>query len=274
MKKGKQEPKKEPKYFWFKLHDDFFADSKIKLLEKMPNGEKYGWFLFKLICKSIKTDGLLRFSDKLPYSPKMLADITDTDIDVVRSALSAFDTCELIDIFEDGTYFIDLVPNNTGKESESAERVRKCRDRKKALLEANVKALQCDENVTSSRYNNNIITLQCNDKSLHYNGEKDLEIKKDIEYNNSAHTCEEKPVENSFDTNLKYRAVSVKGGSAYLFISDAQLADLSTKYDEETLGYYFRKINELGANGYKHGCSDYEYIIRLIEEDRKVRKNE
>ena len=157
MKKEKQDPKKEPKYFWFKLHDDFFSDSKIKLLEKMPNGEKYGWFLFKLICKSIKTEGLLRFSDKLPYSPKMLADITDTDIDVVRSALSAFNMCELIDIFEDGTYFIDLVPNNTGKESESAERVRKCRDRKRALLGADVKALQCNENVTSSRCNNNII---------------------------------------------------------------------------------------------------------------------
>ena len=42
----KQEPKKEPRYFWFKLHDDFFEDAKIKLLEKMPNGEKYGWFLY------------------------------------------------------------------------------------------------------------------------------------------------------------------------------------------------------------------------------------
>ena len=271
MKKEKettQEPKKEPKYFWFKLHDDFFADSKIKLLEKMPNGEKYGWFLFKLICKSIKTDGLLRFSDKLPYSPKMLADITDTDIDVVRSALSAFDVCELIDVFDDGTYFIDLVPNNTGKESESAERVRRCRERKKSGLLTQSKALQC---------NNNVTALHCNVEK-----EKDKEIKLDIEYNNSAHTCEnqdvENSVENSLDPILKYRAITVKGvwnkGSLFAFISDEQLAALQKDYDADTLAYYFNKLNELHAAGYKHGCSDYEYIIRLIEEDRKVRKNE
>ncbi len=266
----KQEPKKEPKYFWFKLHDDFFDKPNIKLLEKLPNGEKYGWFLLKLICKSVKTEGLLRFSDKLPYSPNMLADITDTDIDVVRSALCAFDAYELIEVFEDGTYFIDLVPNNTGNESESAERVRRCRDRKKALLNADTKTLQCNGNVTPSRCNNNIITLQCNDKSLHYNGDKEKDIELDIKYNNSAHTREEKPVENSLDTTLKHRAV----GCAYLFISDAQIADLASRFNEETLNYYLAKIAELKMAEYKYGCCDYEQILRLEEQDRKVRQNE
>lgn len=257
----KQEPKKEPRYFWFKLHDDFFEDAKIKLLEKMPNGEKYGWFLFKLICKSIKTEGLLRFSEKLPYSPKMLADITDTDIDVVRSALSAFDACELIDIFEDGTYFIDLVPNNTGKESESAARVRKCRERKKFLPSADVKALHCNGNVTA---------LHCNGEK-----EKDIELDIEIEYNNnSAHTRKDEPVENSLDETLTYRALQVKGGAAYLFISDAQVADLKARFSEETLGYYLNKMAELKIAEYKYGCCDYEQILRLIEQDRKVRKNE
>ena len=257
----KQEPKKEPRYFWFKLHDDFFEDAKIKLLEKMPNGEKYGWFLFKLICKSIKTEGLLRFSEKLPYSPKMLADITDTDIDVVRSALAAFDICELIDIFEDGTYFIDLVPNNTGKESESAARVRKCRERKKYLPSTDVKALHCNGDVTA---------LHCNVEK-----EKDIELDIEIEYNNnSAHTREGKPVENSLDDTLKYRAVQTKYGASYLFISDKQIADLYSRLSEETLGYYLNKITELKTADYKYGCCDYEQILRLEEQDRKVRKNE
>lgn len=253
----KQESKKEPKYFWFKLHDDFFEDDKIKLLEKMPNGEKYGWFLFKLICKSIKTEGLLRFSEKLPYSPKMLADITDTDIDVVRSALSAFDMCELIDIFEDGTYFIDLVPNNTGKESESAERMRRLRKRKKG-------------NYLPSHCDNNVIPSHCDVEK-----EKDIELDIEIEYNNnSAHTREEKTVENSLDTTLKYRAVTTKTGAAYLFISDAQIADLQARFNEETLGYYLIKIAELKMAEYKYGCCDYEQILRLEEQDRKVRQNE
>lgn len=253
----KQEPKKEPRYFWFKLHDDFFEDSKIKLLEKMPNGEKYGWFLFKLICKSIKTEGLLRFSEKLPYSPKMLADITDTDIDVVRSALSAFDACELIDIFEDGTYFIDLVPNNTGKEGESAARMRRLRERKKG-------------NCLPSHCDNNVLPSHCDVEK-----EKDIELDIEIEYNNnSAHTRKDEPVENSLDETLTYRALQVKGGAAYLFISDAQVADLKARFSEETLGYYLNKMAELKIAEYKYGCCDYEQILRLIEQDRKVRKNE
>lgn len=290
MKKEKettQEPKKEPKYFWFKLHDDFFADSKIKLLEKMPNGEKYGWFLFKLICKSIKTEGLLRFSDKLPYSPKMLADITDTDIDVVRSALSAFDVCELIDVFEDGTYFIDLVPSNTGKESESAERVRRCRERKKGGLLTQSKALQC---------NNNVTALHCNVEK-----EKDKEIKLDIEYNSSAHTCEAKPISKK---NKNFDALVYPNGEKFdvdskeeyfdgefitekdkqltnfgkkwpnVLMSNLQFSSLCDFLSLDELHAYLDKMDGMLEKGYKFNCSHYEQILKMVEQDRRVRKNE
>ena len=266
-KETKTESSGTKTFWWFKLKSDFFDDDKIKLLEKCPAGEKYIVFLFKLICKSIKTEGLLRFSDKLPYSPQMLADITNTDVNVVRAALSAFDNLELVEVFEDGTYFIELVPNNTGKESESAARMRELRKNGKG-------------NSLPSKSAKNALPSHCAHIVQHCDveKEKDIEIELDIEYNNSAHTCEEKPVENSLDPILKYRAITVKGewhkGSLFAFISDEQLAALQKNYDADTLAYYFNKLNELHAAGYKHGCSDYEYIIRLIEEDRKVRKNE
>ncbi|MBE6664051.1 MAG: hypothetical protein E7602_06065 [Ruminococcaceae bacterium] len=255
MKKEKQTESNGAKTFWwFKLRNNFFDDDKIKLLEKAPNGEKYIVFLFKLICKSIKTEGLLRYSEKLPYSPQMLADITNTDIDVVRSALVAFDELELVEVYKDGTYFIELVPNNTGKESESAARMRRIRKKQQ-------------ENLLPSHCAH--IVQHCDVEK-----EKDKELELDIEYNNSAHTREENPVENSLDTTLKYRDVATKTGAAYLFISDAQLADLQARFSEETLGYYLNKIAELNMNEYKYGCCDYEQLLRLEEQDRKVRQNE
>lgn len=265
---NKQEKQKEPSgskiFWWFKLKSDFFDDDKIKLLEKCPAGEKYIVFLFKLICKSTKTEGLLRFSDKLPYSPQMLADITDTDVNVVRAALSAFDNLELVEVFEDGTYFIDLVPNNTGKESESAARMRELRKNGKG---SSLPSKSAKSTIPSHCAH---IVQHCDIEK-----EKDIELDIEIEYNNnSAHTREEKTVENSLDTTLKYRAVTTKTGAAYLFISDAQIADLQARFNEETLGYYLSKIAELKIAEYKYGCCDYEQILRLEEQDRKVRQNE
>ncbi len=263
-KETKDEASSTKTYWWFKLKSDFFDGDKIKLLEKLPAGEKYIVFLFKLICKSIKTEGLLRFSEKLPYSPQMLADITDTDINVVRSALSAFDNLELVEVFEDGTYFIGLVPNNTGKESESAGRMRELRKNAK-------------RNILSPKSATNSLPSHCahNVQQCDIEKEKDIELDIEIEYNNnSAHTRKDEPVENSLDETLTYKALQVKGGAAYLFISDAQVADLKARFSEETLGYYLNKMAELKIAEYKYGCCDYEQILRLIEQDRKVRKNE
>ena len=105
--------------------------------------------------------------------------------------------------------------------------------------------------------------------------EKDIELDIEIEYNNnSAYAHEGKDVENSYNSTLSYRAVETKYGAAYLFISDAQVADLRSRFNEEALGYYLNKIAELKIAEYKYGCCDYEQILRLEEQDRKVRKNE
>ena len=270
-------------FWWFKLRNNFFDDDKIKLLEKVPNGEKYIVFLFKLICKSIKTEGLLRYSEKLPYSPKMLADITDTDIDVVRSALIAFDDLELVEVYEDGTYFIELVPNNTGKESESAERMRRLRERKK------IKSLP-------SHCDNNVLPSHCDVEK-----EKDKEIKLDIEYNSGAHTCEAKPISKK---NKNFGALVYPNGEKFdvddeeeyfdgefitekdkqlttfrkrwpnVLMSNLQFGSLCDFLSLDELHAYLDKMDGMLEKGYKFNCSHYEQILKMVEQDRKVRKNE
>ena len=264
----------EKRYYWLKLYKDFFTSKRIKMLRSIRGGDTYTIIYLKMQLKALDTDGYLYFDGYMnDFAEELALDIDET-VENVKMTIQFLLNVGLLESNTDGTdYKLTYMDNLIGSETASSQRVRDYRNRQKE-----VKTLQCNENVTSSRCNNNIITLQCNDKSLHYNGEKDLEIKKDIEYNNSAHTCEEKPVENSLDPILKYRAITVKGewnkGSLFAFISDEQLDALEKNYDADTLAYYFNKLNELHAAGYKHGCSDYEYIIRLIEEDRKVRKNE
>lgn len=139
-----EEIKQERKKYWLKLDKDFLKSSKMKVLKSIPNGKDYIIFYLSLMLESVETVGHLRFTSLVPYNDDMLSAITDTNIDIVRSAVKIFCELGLMQIFDDGTIFMPEVPKITGKESESAERVRKFRDKQKQEL------LQCNIDVTKS----------------------------------------------------------------------------------------------------------------------------
>lgn len=108
------------KLFFLKLNKDFFDQYWVKILESEPNGDKYILFLIKLMCESISHNGYLRFNESIPYDEKMLAAITHTDIDVVRTAIDAFKNMNIIEFTEDRTLFIPMVPEMTTSTTEGA----------------------------------------------------------------------------------------------------------------------------------------------------------
>lgn len=128
----------DKKYYWLKLKRDFFKRHDIKVVESMPNGKDYILFYLKLLCESVDHDGKLRFSDQIPYSEQMLSTITDTNIDIVRTAIEVFTQLDMMEVMDDGTLFMTEVQNMTGyslqdehtKES-TRNRVRRFRERKK-----------------------------------------------------------------------------------------------------------------------------------------------
>lgn len=137
----------EKKRYWLKLDKDFLESPHMKVIKNMPNGKDYVLFYLSLMLRSIETVGHLRFSDLVPYNEEMLASITDTNVDIVRSAVKIFCNLGLIQKLDDGTIFLTQVASMTGKETESAERVRRFRDNQKQL------ALQCNDDVTECNDN-------------------------------------------------------------------------------------------------------------------------
>ena len=81
----------DKKYYWLKLKRDFFKRHDIQIIESMPNGKDYVLFYLKLLVESIDHEGNLRFSDTIPYDEHMLSTITNTNIDIVRTALKMFE---------------------------------------------------------------------------------------------------------------------------------------------------------------------------------------
>lgn len=126
------------RYYWLKLKRDFFKRHDIRIIEAMPNGKDYILFYLKLLCESVDHDGGLRFSDEIPYSEEMLATITGTNIDIVRSAVKVFTQLRMMEILDDGTIFMREVKGMIGSaaDNDNARRQARFRERRKELEEA------------------------------------------------------------------------------------------------------------------------------------------
>lgn len=140
----------EGKYYWLKLKRDFFKRHDIRIIEAMPNGKDYILFYLKLLLESIDHEGKLRFSNTIPYNEQMLSVITNTNVDVVRSAMEVFRELNMIEVFDDLTIYMAEVDKLIGSETKGAERVRKHRETQK-LLQCNTDVTECNETVTQSK---------------------------------------------------------------------------------------------------------------------------
>ena len=162
--------------YWLKFYKDFLKSPQMKVIRKMPNGAEYILLYMALMLESIESVGHLRLNDSVPYNNDMLASITDTNIDIVRTGMKLFEELGMIQILPDKTIFLPDVPKLTGKECDSASRVRKYRLKQKENLEL----LQCNANVTEC----NSDVTKCNDnieEEKEIDSREDIDIEKDID---------------------------------------------------------------------------------------------
>ena len=117
----------EKKYYWLRLQRDFFKRHDIRIIEEMENGKDYLLFYLKLLVESIDHEGNLRFSDTVPYNDKMLSVVTNTNVDIVRTALKVFEQLNMVEVLEDETIYMREVEKMIGSETEWAEKKRKQR---------------------------------------------------------------------------------------------------------------------------------------------------
>lgn len=196
----------EKKRYWLKLDKDFLKSPQIKVIKNMPNGKDYIIFYLSLLLESIETIGHLRFSNLVPYNEEMLSSVTDTNVDVVRTAMKLFLELGLVEILDDGTIYMTQVAQMTGKESESAERVRQYRLRKKEEEQKQL-MLHCNNDVTKSNDN----------KEKEEEEDKD---KQSTENNEDKHNKEEKE-----------ESVSASVSNATFNLSDTPIGELLNRHE-------------------------------------------
>ena len=159
------------KYYWLKLKTDFFTDKPIKKLRKIAGGDTYTIIYLKLLLASLKDDGNMIFEGiEDSFAEEIALDI-DEDPENVKVTLTFLVKHGLIEQVSEEEIKFNQVQTLIGNECESAERVRKLRERKQQqALQCNDQALQCNGNVT-----------RCNGKVTKCNTDIDIEIEIDKE---------------------------------------------------------------------------------------------
>lgn len=236
----------ENKFYWLKLKKDFFKRHDIKIIESMPNGKDYILFYLKLLCESVDHEGNLRFSEQIPYNEDMLSVITNTNVDVVRSAIKIFTELNMMEIMDDGTYFMNEVNKMIGSaaDNDNANRQRRFRERKKQL------ALQ-------ERYDS--VTKSNESKSIEIELDKDKELdnKKEISKEKNQDGILPPDVYASKDKKHKY------GTYGWVKLTEVQYQKLTDEFGKDYIEKVISALDEyVQSNGNKNKYKDFNLVIR------------
>lgn len=151
-------------YYWLKLKKDFFDDPKILKIRSVAGGDTYTCIYLKLLLKSLDNDGVIFFDGIEPTIEAEIAlKIREQEINV-KAAMAIFESLGLLQKGEGEDVRLPEAASLSGKECDSAKRVREFRAKQKE-----VKALHCNGAVTSGNEN---VTLEL---------EKELEKEKELE---------------------------------------------------------------------------------------------
>lgn len=132
------------KYFWLRQPSTFFQDPKIKKLRKIAGGDTYTIIYQKIMLLSIVNGGVIQYEHIEDSLAKELALILDEEEDNVRVTLSFMQSQGLLEELNNEEFLLPSVPALIGTETDSAERVRRFREKHN-----NEKALHCNGAVTT-----------------------------------------------------------------------------------------------------------------------------
>lgn len=117
------------RYYYLKLKENFFDSDEMILLESMPDGYLYSNILLKMYLRSLKDEGRLMLSGRIPYTPEMLATVVRHPVGVVEKALNIFQQLGLVTVLDTGAIYMMDIQNFIGESSTEADRKRRYRKR-------------------------------------------------------------------------------------------------------------------------------------------------
>jgi len=159
------------KYYYLKLKEGFFDSEDMKLLQAMKDGYMYSDILLKLYLKSLRQDGRLMYRDIIPYTPEMIATVTNHQVGTVEKAMRVLEQMGFIEILDNGAIYMSDIQNFIGQSSNEGDRKRAYRN----LINAEKSRLLEDRSVTNVGTECGQMSAQTSDKQPPENRDKSIE---------------------------------------------------------------------------------------------------
>lgn len=115
------------KYYYLKLKDNFFDREEIKVIKGMEKGDSYVCIMLEMYLRSLKRDGLLMMTDRIPYNLQTLSSVLGRPQDEIKYAIELFTEFRLIDVLATGEMYMSDIQNFIGQSSTEGDRKREYR---------------------------------------------------------------------------------------------------------------------------------------------------
>jgi len=123
----------EKRYYWLKLKDDFFNQKEIKKLRKIAGGDTYTIIYLKLQLLSLQNEGIIPFEGIEENFIDEMALTLDEDVENVRVTILYLQKVGFLEEINADEFILPKAVESIGSETSVAARVRKYRDKQKAL---------------------------------------------------------------------------------------------------------------------------------------------
>ena len=235
----------QKRYYWLKLQNDFFSRKEIKRLRRIAGGDTLTIIYLKMLCRSLKDNGKLYYDGLDNDFVSELAMDIDEDTENVQITVNYLIKTGLLEQIDEVEYTLKDAKSNTGTETAVAARVRKHRERQKAL--------QCNTDVTAVKQLGNVEIEKEKDKEIDKEKEEEKEEEKKEErpssseilklYADSIH-----PVSSLVEAD-KLRVLIEAHGETFV----AKAIERAVMRNKRSLAYITGILNNWEANGYDEG---------------------
>lgn len=183
----------EKNYYWLKLMKNFFIKPKIKKLRRIAGGDTYTIIYLKMQLLSLDNEAIIRFENIEDTIEEEISLIIDEDVENVTVTLNYLLSQGLIEKISDNEYLLTETVKLIGSETSVAKRVRKYREKQKAL--------QCNGDVTNG--------------NIEIDKDKELDLELDKKINNVVNDIYTLQIKEVIDylnekTNKNFRATTKK----------------------------------------------------------------
>lgn len=201
---------------WIKVVTSMFDNRKVKQIRKMPDGDAIIVIWIQILCLAgeINSNGMIYFSENIPYTDEMLATEFDRPINTIRMALNVFRNFKMIEMADN----VLLVSNwEKYQNVDSLEKIREQnRIRKQKQREKQKLLLENTENKDMSRD----MSRDCNKNVMQCHA---IDIDKELDKDKDNKNIKDKPAKVK-DIKHKY------GEYKNVLLSDTELEKLKSEF--------------------------------------------